>query len=1048
MTTSKNLYNPYPGLRPFRLDEDKYFFGRKEQTGSIIEKLISNRFIALIGSSGSGKTSLINAGIIPEIIKSNVFAQSPWRIISAIPGESPIDNLSIAISESANSEKSKRDEKVQPGTIAQLLQNNSNGLTESLLHIQKDEKEKVLVVLDNFEDLSRYFENSDNSGIKRCETFTKLLVEAAKNKEIPVYIVISIRSGFLEKFDQIGLLSQIINESNLKLPQLGTEDLKKVIHGPAEVLKTEIEPELEKQLLRDITGKSYQLPLLQHVLSRMWDNRMKSKNDDPVSLKDYQAVGGIENTVSLSAEEAYMELPDNGKRLCEKLFKTITEKVSANIEVSRPLPVNEIALITRSSVPETIRVVEHFRKSGRSFLLPQEDVELTPDTVIGISHESLVKLWDRLQTWVEEEAESVATYKRIAEASRLYQMGKGELLSADELHAALLWKEKNEPSYQWAKRHNTAFERTIQYLNLSHESYEYNEYKKYVSSKRISKLTRALTVAAVIIVLSSAGLLFFNPAIFFGDDKEQTDTARDEGPAQNDAPDGSPSPAVSPPDQDNQTAMAEPAEPEPTPPPSPQTGNDQQPEYEDPTGQQPPPGGSATEDQAPETPAMEPPPVYVPPAEASRPDPEPSRPDNDQPATRDEIAEEPDETVLDEEIMERMEAASRSLAARSIEVENNPELKALLAFQSLMFNERYNGSSYVPEIFTGLISSVKHLYGENYNVFSGHNESVNSVIFRPNSTVFYTASSDGQILQWDINDTNKSSRTLLNNSVVNNLLAISPNAQWLAIATDGLGIQVINPARNQPLPVRIRWGNDRMAAMDFFPDNENILFAGSDNSLVKYNIRTNNHEVITVTDSEVLSLAISPDGNLIAAGTRSGELILLNNEPDPGLRIIHSESGNDLLALSFNHNGTRLAAGTVKGEIKILEIPTGSLLTTLGGHSARVADLEFSPDNTLLASTSFDGTIRLWNAQNLNSSPVVLREHGSWVQAVAFSSNGNYMVTGSRQEARLRAWTTNSRELASMICEKLTRNMTQTEWNQFIGEDIPYMESCPQLTDN
>jgi len=418
-----------------------------------------------------------------------------------------------------------------------------------------------------------------------------------------------------------------------------------------------------------------------------------------------------------------------------------------------------------------------------------------------------------------------------------------------------------------------------------------------------------------------------------------------------------------------------------------------------------------------------------------------------EPTTTQTAASSREEPMTEEELKRRMVEISQSLATRSLQVENDRDLKALLAFQSHIFNNNYNGASYNADIYASLISSIKGLYGSAYNAYKGHSESVNSVVFRPNSTIFYSASSDGQVLQWDMDDETRSPRILAQNSVVNNRLAISPNGQWLAIGTDGIGLQILSPARNLPNPYQISYGNNRVIALDFYPDSEDILFAGSDNALVKHNIRSGTNTVISKLDTEVLSLAVSPDGNMIAAGTRTGKVLILRGDASPVPQIIHNEEGNDIHTISFNRNGTRLAAGSLRGEIRILDLASGNLLATLRGHSARVVDVNFSPDNRLIASSSFDGSIHIWNAQNLNARPVVIREHGSWVRTVAFNSSGNKLVSGSRQETRLRKWTTSPGEMASMICEKLSRNMTQSEWNQYIGEDIPYKESCPQLSE-
>jgi WD40 repeat protein len=1053
MTSVKNSYNPYPGLRPFSSNESKHFFGRENQSGIIIESILQNRFVALIGASGAGKTSLINAGIIPALAKHRPYVGTSWKVIMTRPGKSPVDNLSNAIAESANDGKKREEEKVQPGWIAEKLNESPQGLAEVLTEIQKGKRESLLIVIDNFEDLCLQFKKQHAKVDKgKCEEFIRLLIEARNNRKVPVHILLSIRSAFLEDCYQIGPLGHLIEESHYKLPQLTTEDLKKVIHLPAAKWGTQIEPALEKQLLRDVVDKTYQLPLLQHVLSRMWDYWMEQNIDKPLSLKEYEAAGGIDNSVSLTVEEAFLELSEKGRRICESIFKTITEKVSENTEIINPVTVNDLAFVSRSGADEVIEVIEHFRRRGLKFFLSPSGEKLDADSVIELSHESLIKLWGRLQTWVDDEYESVSIYLKLAESSRLYQMGKAELLGEEELRQAWLWKENYEPTYHWAKRHNSAFERTMQYLTLSREAYEYSEYQKYVRTKRSSRLRKVFTVVVILLGLSTFGMVFFmtdmvSEIVTYVESvisRERTSVRQEQvaEPFTDDTGDEVHQPGESPVELD----VAEPSAEVPIPDSPGIAARDlplRAPRELPGAEVRELPGGQGR---------------ILPPAERRQTEsseendaiamqPDSPAPDLVRPAPREETPAAPPE-VAPEALNRRMLAISQSLAVRSMQEDNNADLKALLAFQSHAFNERYKGSSNNPDILSGLILSVQQLYGDDHNIYRAHTESVNSVVFRPNSTIFYSASSDGRVLRWDVNDTNKTPETLINTTVVNNKIALSPNGQWLAIATDGAGIRVVNPTSNSRSATQINWGNDRIIAMDFDADNESIIFAGSDNSLVKHNIRSGSSVTIGKTESEVLSLAVSPGGRMIAAGTRAGQVIIFGNEPGSSPRVILDEAGNDILSLAFNNNGSRLAAGNVGGAISIIEVSTGNRVATLSGHNARVVDIEFCPAGRFIASTSFDGSVRIWNAQNLNSRPVVLREHGSWVRTVAFSSTGDRMVTGSRQEARLRAWTLNANELASMICERLSRNMTLTEWNQFVGEDIPYMESCPQLTNN
>jgi WD40 repeat protein len=1093
MKERKSIFNPFPGLRPFNYQEGKYFFGRDSQTNTVINKLLTQKFVAVIGSSGSGKSSFINAGILPGICENPKYGpSSSWRTIISRPGESPINNIAKSIAKTSHVKEvddPEEEENTLAENIAGILRKSPEGLSDVLGEIRTDKNEKILLVIDQFEDLFRFKRSKVNKSIvPEHDKYIELLVEALNQPAVPVYLIMAIRSDFIDECHQFDELNDLINSSNLILPQMSKEELSEVINRPAREAGCEIDPKLEIQILTDLNNKTDRLPLLQHLLNTVFEHWMSIQDyNRPVTLDDYNAVGGLDNAISLHADKIWEELPDQGKHLSAKLFKALTEKGTGSQEISIPTSVAELAYITRASVTEVTRVVEKFRKPSNPLLIAEKEVSLDADSVIDLTHESLMRIWPRLKTWIDEETESVNMYLKLAEASRLYQRGQGGLWTTPKLEQAVTWYEVNEPSFQWSQRYNTAFERTMQFLNKSKEEYYLNEEEIYESSYRKVRNTRIFAGFLIFLVLLSVVGALYISGVISEDMFQQTPTSQndletfepvvtpaDESPLsdeeyspdseqgdelqvqqeQTELPDRSISDLL-PGNQiqirETPTPIPDVQEQIPVPPADTQRQSSpaladtqsriaentvQQNETQRPANENP---LSATDIQrqlaenrrlldqrlSEREPPAEPPAAPIqrasPPAEISS-------------------------EITEETVKRRILAAAQTLAVRSQQVEGDPELKALLALQSHVFNEQYNNTAYNSDIYAGLITSVNSLYGSNYNVYKGHSESVNSLVFRPNSTIFYSASSDGTIMQWDINDEANRPRRLINSSSVNNQLAISDNAQLLAVATDGQGILIFNPASSNPSPTQVNWGNNRVIAIDFHPDNEHIVFAGSDNSLVRHNIRSNSSEVIAKTDSEIMSIAVSHNGNMIAAGTRSGQVILFREGSSPERQILYTDQGNDVLSLEFNQNSSRLAAGTLRGEIRILQISNSSLLATLRGHSARVVDIQFCPAGKLIASSSFDGTVHLWDAVNLNSPPVVLKDHGSWVRTVAFNSSGTRMVTGSRHETRLIAWNVNSHEMASMICDKITRTITRDEWDRYIGEDIPYVEACLQLS--
>ena len=138
-----------------------------------------------------------------------------------------------------------------------------------------------------------------------------------------------------------------------------------------------------------------------------------------------------------------------------------------------------------------------------------------------------------------------------------------------------------------------------------------------------------------------------------------------------------------------------------------------------------------------------------------------------------------------------------------------------------------------------------------------------------------------------------------------------------------------------------------------------------------------------------------------------------------------------------------MAVGDKNGNVWIVDPSSGKRLTIIKAHSARILDVNFSPDNTQLATSSFDGTIKIWNARNLGETPVVITAHESWVFAIAFSNDGKTLVSSSEKGNLIYYWPTRTKYMANDMCGYLSRNMTKQEWNTYVGFDIGYEKTCP-----
>ncbi|MTI22993.1 High-affnity carbon uptake protein Hat/HatR, partial [Fulvivirga sp. RKSG066] len=493
--------NPFPGLRPFKIDESHLFFGREGQSDEVLLKLSKNRFVGVIGPSGSGKSSFIYCGVLPILYGGFLTNTSPnWEVVVTRPGAGPIDNLAESLlKKDPDYIVADDDEKrIKRTIITTLLKSSSIGLVEAILQLRKSEDKNYLILVDQFEELFRFKDSADAGSVNETLAFVNLLMEAVDYPDAPIYIGITMRSDFIGDCAQFPDLTKKINDSHYLIPQMTREQKRKAIIGPVAVGGAEITSRLTQQLLNDLGDNPDQLPILQHALMRTWSywSRFKDRVDEPVDIKHYEAIGTMEEALSLHANEAYDELTDDQKEICESLFKAITEKRGENFGIRRPTRLGEIAAIADVSEAELIAVIDKFREPGRSLLTPAAHIRLDSKSMIDISHESLMRIWIRLKNWVDDEAEAVQMYLRLSEAAAMYQVGKAGLWRPPDLQLALNWQAKHKPTLVWGQRYHPAFERTMIFLEYSRKEFETEQRIKELQQKR--RLRQARIVAVVL----------------------------------------------------------------------------------------------------------------------------------------------------------------------------------------------------------------------------------------------------------------------------------------------------------------------------------------------------------------------------------------------------------------------------------------------------------------------------------------------------------------------------------------------------------------------
>jgi WD40 repeat protein/energy-coupling factor transporter ATP-binding protein EcfA2 len=489
--------SPFPGLRSFSQDESELFFGREGQSDELARKLGQSRFVAVVGTSGSGKSSLVRAGLLPSLEGGClVKAGSNWRIVDMRPGGRPIDNLAAALDIAKISEVNANPTALRSSSLA-LLDFASQAYKEKRL----DSVENLLILVDQFEELFRY-KARDNSMDDRDEkaAFVKLLLEAAKQRQFPIYVVITMRSDFLGDCARFRDLPETINAGQYLIPRMTREQRREAIERPVHLAGSAIAPRLVQRILNDVGEDPDQLPVMQHALMRAWHhwrnrNPLDVSGNTPVDVEDYEAIGTLEHALSSHADQAYeeacAEVPGPGHQIVRRIFQRLRERDASGREVRRPTPLRELCEVSEASQDEVLGVLKHFRREGRSFLMPPTSVDLTAEREVDITHESLLREWKRLQEptdgdsgWLAEEEESRRTIVRLADWAEEQVQGNPVYLRGPLLQLGLDWWIKRNPTEAWARRYTPNFQIAEEFLRESEKNEKRELEKKAQREKK------------------------------------------------------------------------------------------------------------------------------------------------------------------------------------------------------------------------------------------------------------------------------------------------------------------------------------------------------------------------------------------------------------------------------------------------------------------------------------------------------------------------------------------------------------------------------------
>jgi hypothetical protein len=502
------------------------FFGRETHTEELLRRLARNRFLAVVGSSGGGKSSLIRAGLVPALYRGHlVGSTSHWRIAIMRPGGAPIDSMAGALADPAvlGPEGSSRRE---------ALRATSLGLVEVMRDARLEPRESLLLVVDQFEELFR-FAGETREGDAEAGLFVSQLLQAAEQPEVSIYVVLTMRSDFLGDCAQFPGLPEALNRGQYLIPRLTREQRQQAIEGPLHLAGIGIRPAVVQTLLNEAGDDPDQLPVLQHALLRTFRRWQAAGAEGDVSFAHYEAAGGITQALNNHAEEICAAMAESDRALTEKIFRCLTT-TEAGRTVRRPARFARLCEVVGVTAAEdreqAARIIRRFADRENSLLLLSSR-ELGDDTVVDISHESLIRKWSALSDWAALEAKSADWYRDLARDALRHRSGEGALYRDPDLRRTLQRRDEEDWNPAWAAQYwpagDPSFEEINEFLRLSDKTQREDrereaarQRKELEDARRLAKAHKRVSTLTALLLLTGAVAA---AVIFYQDWKSKRD---------------------------------------------------------------------------------------------------------------------------------------------------------------------------------------------------------------------------------------------------------------------------------------------------------------------------------------------------------------------------------------------------------------------------------------------------------------------------------------------------------------------------------------------
>ncbi|MBN1966654.1 MAG: protein kinase, partial [Anaerolineae bacterium] len=475
--------NPYKGLRAFSEADADDFFGREALVEQLLAKLVEEgpfeRFLAVIGPSGSGKSSVVRAGLLPALREGRLPGSENWFFAEMLPGAHPLEELEIALTRVATRTQTQ---------IMERLRRDDRGILSAVRMILPDDTSQLLLVIDQFEEVFTLVEDP-----AEARHFLDSLYTAITDPRSPLRVIITLRADFYDRPLMHAEFSQLVRHRTEVVVPMTAEEIERAISIPVEQVGVSLEPGLAAAITAEVHEQPGALPMLQYALTELFDRRQ----DNTLTLETYHALGGVMGVLAKQAETVYQQLDESQREVVRQLFLRLVT-LGEGIEDTRRR-VRRSELISLGG-PAMERVIDAFDRS-RLLTLDQDPANREP--TVEIAHEALLREWGQLRLWLDQNRDDIRMQRRLSHAAQ-------EWLNAGRDPSYLATGTRLSLFESWAAATEVALnEQEAEYLEASIAEWRARREREARLERRARQGLTALVVGLAVFLVVALGLLIF-----------------------------------------------------------------------------------------------------------------------------------------------------------------------------------------------------------------------------------------------------------------------------------------------------------------------------------------------------------------------------------------------------------------------------------------------------------------------------------------------------------------------------------------------------------